>query len=681
MSDAVALRWARRRLEWRSLLAVVLTAVIAVGAGLAIRSVVVDAPRTVEAGGLQVRVPAGWLVDDGVGDALIGAYDPRRPDVRYAVERLDLPDGLAIEDVAADQVAARTALLGGATILDEGPATIGDLTTHRTHYTFSSVDAGDVATVIEAVDDAFSGDGGVVIVRLEAPETGFDAALADYERFRDDIAAAVTGAAGPATAVELDALAVAATRPLSPRSSAPAATADLVAATVQVMTLAQANNLATMTGWGSGTVVSPDGLILTNAHVANPSADGLRIYDRDPFPARDPADIVIAVIEEEDRPAVPRYHASVVAADGYLDTAVLRIDRSLDGSPIGRGQLRLPSVPMGDSDPLRVGDALTVIGFPAIGGETISLSRGEVSGFLGDERIGSRAWIKTDAVVNSGNSGGLAADANGAIVGIPTRANTQDTGGYSLVRPISLVAPMVQEAVAGRGSHDSRYVVPATGREQMTLQTWTDEAQGCEPGTRVSSFPSSTRQITALFDHNGFAANEDLVYQWRLDGDVVLRDGLRLSADAPSGGCFSSSIWLDRGLPDGDYRVEMFAGPDLLGVASAQTTVGGVAASGTVSGRVIDVDSGAPIVGAVVYLLAPGTDPEAWFYVPASDDVVSYATTRRDGRFRVEGVAPGVTYPAAVLADDYLPTGGTIGPTAEGDTELAGDIPLTRAGP
>jgi hypothetical protein len=162
---------------------------------------------------------------------------------------------------------------------------------------------------------------------------------------------------------------------------------------------------------------------------------------------------------------------------------------------------------------------------------------------------------------------------------------------------------------------------------------------------------------------------------------VVLRDGLRLSADAPTGGCFSTAIWLDRGLPDGEYRVEMYGGPDLQSVATAQTSVGGSSAtSGTVSGRVVDVDSGTPIVGAVVYLLAPGTNPEAWYYAPSGGDVVSYATTGRDGRFRLAGVAPNLTYPAIVLADDYLPTGGTIGPTGEGDTELAGDIPLARAG-
>jgi putative serine protease PepD len=682
MSDAVALRWARRRLEMRSLLAVVLLTALAVGAGIALRIAVVDTTRTVAADGLDVRVPAGWLVTDGVGDAVLSAYDPRQPDVRYTVERLTPPADVAIEDLAREHVSERTALLGGASIIEDGPANVGDVVTHRIHYTFSSVDDAGVATVIETVEDAFAGDGAVVIVRLEAPEAGFAAALADYEGFRGDVASAATAYGGTDLAVTLDALRVVARVPLGPSSALPpTATADLIAATVQVHTLQEAGNLASATGWGSGTIVSPDGLILTNAHVALPSADGLRIFDRDPFPARDPAEIVIAVIESEDRPAVPKYRATVVAADGYLDAAVLRIDRNLDGSPVSPGSLRLPTVPLGDSDPLRVGDALTVIGYPAIGGDTISLSRGEVSGFLGDDRIGSRAWVKTDAVVNSGNSGGLAADAAGAIVGIPTRANTQDTGGYSLVRPISLVAPMVQEAMAGRGSLDSRYVVRSTGNERMTLDTWTDEAQGCEAGSRVTSFPSATRQITALFDHAGFAASEDLVFQWRLDGDVVLRDGLRLSSDAPSGGCFSTAIWLDRGLPDGDYRVELFAGPDLQGVVSAQTTVGGAAAAaGSVSGRVIDVDSGAPIVGAVIYLLSPGTNPESWYYAPSGEQVVSYATTGHDGRFRLEGVAPNTTYPAIVLADDYLPTGGTIGPTAEGTTELALDIPLARAG-
>ncbi len=87
----------------------------------------------------------------------------------------------------------------------------------------------------------------------------------------------------------------------------------------------------------------PNGLILTNAHVAMPSAAGLNIYDHDPTPTvRDPAGLVIAVVDSEDRPPVQRYRASVLAADGYLDAALIRIDRNLDGSPIAPGQSPSP---------------------------------------------------------------------------------------------------------------------------------------------------------------------------------------------------------------------------------------------------------------------------------------------------------------------------------------------------
>jgi len=90
MTDAVALRWARRRLEMRSLLAVVLMTVLAVGAGIAIRIAVVDTTRTVAADGLDVRVPGGWLVTDGVGDAVSDAELSGRIDARLWVP--DYPD-------------------------------------------------------------------------------------------------------------------------------------------------------------------------------------------------------------------------------------------------------------------------------------------------------------------------------------------------------------------------------------------------------------------------------------------------------------------------------------------------------------------------------------------------------------------------------------------------------------
>jgi S1-C subfamily serine protease len=683
-------RASRRRTERWSTAAVVALTTAAILAGLVLRSTVQDGTRRIEAAGRTYDIPARWVVSEPVGDAILSAYDPLDPDQRYVVERY-APGQAALDQAARQRVTDRTTLLSAFTLVDETPAKVGAVDTERLRYTFADSGAAP-PVVVEAVDDHFVQGDHVVAVRLEAPQTVFAAAVERYDRFRQQVVDSLSRAARvdprPVAAVAARfGVAVAAgpmaARPIAAQPAIVAAgPADLIAATVEVQQLSVAGDPTSVVGWGSGTIIGADGLILTNAHVAKPSAAGLAIYDQDPTPVRDPAGLVVAVVEAEDRPPVQRYRASVVAADGYLDAALIKIDRNLDGSPISSGTLRLPTVQVGDSDALRVGDGLTVIGFPGIGGDTISLSSGEVSGFLGDDRIGTRAWIKTDAVVSHGNSGGLAADTNGRIVGIPTRGR-EDVGGYSLVRPIGLVRPLILAAIGGHPTLNSQYVVPGTGTERVTFQTWTDTVDACVPGAKLTEYPQASRQILALFGFTSMVPGEDVITQWRLDDKVVLRGGLRLGSNAASGGCLTFSLYLDRGLPDGRYRLELFVGPSLKAAASAETVVGPRTSESSVSltGRIVDVDSGQPIGGAVIYLLSPGTDAEAWYGAPSEDQVVAQAVAGNDGQFRVDGLASGTVYPVVVVADGYYPTGGTIGPLNAGASSLAGDISLARIGP
>jgi S1-C subfamily serine protease len=464
--------------------------------------------------------------------------------------------------------------------------------------------------------------------------------------------------------------------------AAPGATADLVNATAQILMVATIGGQEQVYGWGSGTILTSDGLILTNAHVAMPSSAGLGIYEADPTPAVDPEDLIVALVKSEDQPAVPTYRATVISADGYLDAAVIKIDRDLNGQPLSGADLGLPTVPMGDSDALHAGDPLTVVGFPGIGGDTISLSSGRVSGFLSDDRIGTRAWIKTDAIVSGGNSGGLAANDAGELIGIPTRAPS-DTGGYSLVRPIALVKPLIEGAQAGRRTVDSPYLVPGTGSEALQLDTWTDTAANCPAQNRVASYPSGTTSIVASMRHTGFASGEDIISQWRLDGEVVNRNGIRLGSGAEAGGCYSGELYYDRGLPDGTYVLEMFGGPTLRALTTAQTTIGSAAASGsaTLSGLVQNADSGRPIEGAVIFLLVPGTDIDAWFNNPQETQVASFGKTGSDGTFLISSLTVGSSYPAVAMAEGYVAAGGTIGPMQAGANSMINPISLAPVAP
>lgn len=220
-------------------------------------------------------------------------------------------------------------------------------------------------------------------------------------------------------------------------------------------------------GWtGSGTIISDDGLILTNAHVILSD----RYYEV--------VDLVVSITEEQDRPPVPMFYADVIQADEPLDLAVIKVRSTLDGGPANFSALGIDPVPLGNSESLRLGDPIVIIGYPGIGGETITLTRGEVSGFTSEAGYGNRAFIKTSATIAGGNSGGLASTPQGEIIGIPTQVgsgnienmivdcraladtnrdgvidqgdNCVPTGGFiNALRPVRLALPLIDAAVAG----------------------------------------------------------------------------------------------------------------------------------------------------------------------------------------------------------------------------------------
>jgi S1-C subfamily serine protease len=220
-------------------------------------------------------------------------------------------------------------------------------------------------------------------------------------------------------------------------------------------------------GWtGSGTIISTDGLILTNAHVVLSD----RYYDV--------VDLVVSITVEQDQPPQPMFYADVVQADADMDLAVIKVRSTLDGGAANFSALGIAPVPLGNSDSLALGDPLVIIGYPGIGGETITLTRGEVSGFTSEEPYGNRAYIKTSATIAGGNSGGLAANSQGQIIGVPSAVGTgnmQDefvdcrrladtnrdgvideydncvpTGGFiNALRPIQMAMPMITAARNG----------------------------------------------------------------------------------------------------------------------------------------------------------------------------------------------------------------------------------------
>ncbi|MFQ5949504.1 MAG: DegQ family serine endoprotease, partial [Nitrospiria bacterium] len=146
---------------------------------------------------------------------------------------------------------------------------------------------------------------------------------------------------------------------------------------------------------GSGVIVDPDGLIVTNNHVIE-KADEIKVLLSDKR----------------------EFTGKVVGTDPKSDLAVIRIDAA-----------NLPSVTWGDSSKLQVGEYILAIGNPF--GFTQTVTMGIVSA-VGRANVGLTDYedfIQTDAAINPGNSGGAMVNIHGELVGINTAIFTQ-SGGY-----------------------------------------------------------------------------------------------------------------------------------------------------------------------------------------------------------------------------------------------------------
>ena len=173
-------------------------------------------------------------------------------------------------------------------------------------------------------------------------------------------------------------------------------------------------------GAGSGFLVSPDGVILTNAHVV-----------------RDAQEVTVKLQDRRE------YRARVLGADPKTDVAVLKIDAK-----------NLPVVPIGKSSDLKVGEWVLAIGSPFGLESTVTAGVVSAKGRSLDES--SVPFIQTDVAVNPGNSGGPLFNTRGEVIGINSQIYSQ-TGGYqglSFAIPIDLAYCIKDQIVAtGKVQH------------------------------------------------------------------------------------------------------------------------------------------------------------------------------------------------------------------------------------
>jgi S1-C subfamily serine protease len=187
---------------------------------------------------------------------------------------------------------------------------------------------------------------------------------------------------------------------------------------------------------GSGSIFTARGHILTNYHVV--SDDNGKLIGQGNT-------IIIAVPPNEGDPAQPKYRARVAEVDTKLDLAVIQLTALENGSALP-SNLGLNPIPIGSSKSVNIGDTIIIIGFPGLGGSSLTVTRGIHSGiarFTDDPG----SFIKTDTEINRGNSGGTAINAAGELIGIPTagRFDREAPGKIGLVRPIDEARPLLDK--------------------------------------------------------------------------------------------------------------------------------------------------------------------------------------------------------------------------------------------
>jgi S1-C subfamily serine protease len=204
---------------------------------------------------------------------------------------------------------------------------------------------------------------------------------------------------------------------------------------------------------GSGVVIDADlRLILTSYTLVNPYlGDGSASF----------SSIAIGINRAAGEEPSLTFEAELVAADPLRDIAVLRAVRLFRGGSIGADDFTLPAATLGAPDDLERGDAVRILGHPgeaSEGSQAVAATTASVSGFGGHELTGGRAWIRTDARMPYGITGGPAFDANGALIGIASQLRYDPNAVVAQIRPLTLADESI--TLARGAGPEARYRPP-----------------------------------------------------------------------------------------------------------------------------------------------------------------------------------------------------------------------------
>ena len=233
-------------------------------------------------------------------------------------------------------------------------------------------------------------------------------------------------------------------------------------------------------GGGSGFIISPDGLIVTNRHVVDDTSATYTVVLSDGS----------------------KHDAKVLARDTAIDLALVKIDGK-----------NLPTLTLGDSDTLQLGDTVVAIG-NALGEFSNSVTRGIVSGMNrtitagdvdGSEVINQA--IQTDAAINPGNSGGPLLNLAGQVVGVNTAVSEQGQSvGFAI--PINIAKQSIESVQKFgriiRPYLGVRYVIlnaDISKQNQLPFSYGALVSRGTDPG-QVAVVPGSPADKAGIMEND-----------------------------------------------------------------------------------------------------------------------------------------------------------------------------------
>ena len=283
---------------------------------------------------------------------------------------------------------------------------------------------------------------------------------------------------------------------------------------------------------GSGFIIEPDGLILTNYHVVdNADTINVRLLDGRDFPGK------------------------VVGKDQKTDIALVRINAQ-----------NLPVAPLGDSDRLEVGEWVMAIGNPF--GLDYTVTSGIVS--AKDRQIGAGPYdhfIQTDASINPGNSGGPLINLQGQVVGIDSAIFSESGGniGIGFAIPINLVKQLLPQLKStGKVTRGWLGVSIQAMTPDIAASLGLDKAKGALVSSVVPDSPA---------DHAGIKAGDVIVgYEGREINNA--NDLPFLVASTPVGKTVSLQVLRDQKERRFPVTIEKMAEEEVLASTSEKGDLG-----------------------------------------------------------------------------------------------------------